>query len=88
MMMNRNKRGLALDLKKPKGQEVLKRLVKDRRCPDRELPHDTIGQVGLGYDALKAANPGLIYCEISGFGRTGPMATKVVSIWLPKACPV
>jgi crotonobetainyl-CoA:carnitine CoA-transferase CaiB-like acyl-CoA transferase len=76
MMMNRNKRGLALDLKKPKGQEALKRLV---QCADALIENyrkGTMEKFGLGYDALKAINPGLIYCEVSGFGRTGPMATQ------------
>ena len=76
MMMNRNKRGLALDLKKPKGQEVLKRMVKTADALIENYRKGTMEKFGLGYDALKAINPGLIYCEISGFGRTGPMATQ------------
>ena len=76
MMMNRNKRGLALDLKKPKGQEVLKRLVKNADALIENYRKGTMEKLGLGYDALKAINPGLIYCEISGFGRTGPMASQ------------
>jgi crotonobetainyl-CoA:carnitine CoA-transferase CaiB-like acyl-CoA transferase len=76
MMMNRNKRGLALDLKKPKGQEVLKRLVKGADALIENYRKGTMEKFGLGYEALKAINPGLIYCEISGFGRTGPMADQ------------
>ena len=74
MMMNRNKRGLALDLKKPKGQDVLKRLVKDADVLIENYRKGTMEKFGLGFDVLSAINPGLIYCEISGFGRTGPMA--------------
>ena len=76
MMMNRNKRGLALDLKKPKGQEVLKRLAKTADALIENYRKGTMEKFGLGYEALKAINPGLIYCEISGFGRTGPMADQ------------
>ena len=76
MMMNRGKRGLALDLKAPQGQEVLRRLVKDADCLIENYRHDTMEKLGLGYEALKEINPGLIYCEISGFGRTGPYATR------------
>jgi crotonobetainyl-CoA:carnitine CoA-transferase CaiB-like acyl-CoA transferase len=76
MMMNRNKRGIALDLKKPQGQEVLKRLVKTADALIENYRKGTMEKFELGYDALKGINPGLIYCEISGFGRTGPMADQ------------
>jgi crotonobetainyl-CoA:carnitine CoA-transferase CaiB-like acyl-CoA transferase len=76
MMMNRNKRGIVLDLKRPRGQEVLKRLVKDADVLIENYRHDTLDKLGLGYAALKAVNPGLIYCAISGFGRTGPYAMQ------------
>ncbi len=76
MMMNRNKRGLALDLKNPKGKDVLKRLVRDADVLIENYRYGTMEKLGLGYDVLKAENPGLIYCEISGYGRTGPLAKK------------
>src|SRR5680860_368403 len=72
MMMNRNKRGIALDLKTSEGKDVLKRLVKDADILIENYRRDTMDKLGLGYDELKKINPGLIYCEISGFGRTGP----------------
>ncbi len=72
MMMNRNKRGIALDLKNPEGREVLKRLVAKADVLIENYRHDTMQRLGLGYEDLKAINPGLIYCEISGFGRSGP----------------
>ena len=72
MMMNRNKRGIALDLKNPQGREVLKRLVAKADVLIENYRHDTMQRLGLGYETLKEINPGLIYCEISGFGRTGP----------------
>jgi crotonobetainyl-CoA:carnitine CoA-transferase CaiB-like acyl-CoA transferase len=72
MMMNRNKRGIALDLKSEGGKEVLRRLVKDADVLIENYRRDTMDKLRLGYEELKKINPGLIYCEISGFGRTGP----------------
>ncbi len=72
MMMNRNKRGIALDLKHAQGKEILKRLVARADVLIENYRHDTMQRLGLGYDVLKAVNPGLIYCEVSGFGRSGP----------------
>jgi crotonobetainyl-CoA:carnitine CoA-transferase CaiB-like acyl-CoA transferase len=74
MMMNRNKRGIALDLKQAKGQEVLKRLVKGADALIENYRKGTMEKLGVGYETLSAINPGLIYCEVSGFGRTGPLA--------------
>ncbi|MFK8084240.1 MAG: CaiB/BaiF CoA transferase family protein [Granulosicoccus sp.] len=72
MMMNRNKRGVALDLKQEEGKAVLLRLIKDADVVIENYRHDTMQRLGLDYETLKEINPGLIYCEISGFGRTGP----------------
>ncbi len=72
MMVNRNKRGIAVDLKHADGKAVLKRLLATADVVIENYRRDTMGRLGLGYETLKASNPGLIYCEISGFGRTGP----------------
>lgn len=72
MMMNRNKRGIALDLKHDDGKAVLMRLLQDADVVIENYRHDTMQRLGLDYETLKELNPGLIYCEISGFGRTGP----------------
>jgi crotonobetainyl-CoA:carnitine CoA-transferase CaiB-like acyl-CoA transferase len=76
MMMNRNKRGLAVDLKRPQGQEVLKRLARHADALIENYRKGTMEKLGVGYDVLAKLNPGLIYCEISGFGRTGPFADQ------------
>lgn len=76
MMMNRNKRGVVLDLKKPAGREALKRLARTADVLIENYRHDTLDKLGLGYEALKQINPGLIYCAVSGFGRTGPWSTQ------------
>ena len=72
MMMNRNKRSIRLDLKTKAGKAALIRLIEQADCLIENYRHDTMAKLGLGYDELKKINPGLIYCEISGFGRTGP----------------
>ena len=72
LMMNRNKRGIALDLKSDDGRAILTDLLKNADCVIENFRHDTMARLGLSYDELKAINPGLIYVEISGYGRTGP----------------
>lgn len=76
MMMNRNKRGIVVDLKNEAGKDVLRRLVKDADVLIENYRADTLPSLGLGYDDLKKVNPGLIYAAISGFGRTGPLAAS------------
>jgi crotonobetainyl-CoA:carnitine CoA-transferase CaiB-like acyl-CoA transferase len=76
MMLNRHKRGLALNLKLERGQQVLKRLVERADVLVENFRLGTMDKLGLGYDALAAINPGLIYCAITGYGRTGPYADK------------
>src|ERR1700736_5980929 len=74
MMMNRNKRGIALDLKHPAGKDVLRRLLADADVLIENYRSDTMAKLGFGYEDLRTTNPGLIYCALSGFGRTGPYA--------------
>ncbi len=76
LVLNRNKRGLALDLKHPKGVEVLKRLVAQSDVLTENYRMGTMEKLGLGYEDLKKINPGLIYATVSGYGRTGPLAQK------------
>lgn len=76
MMMNRNKRGVVINLKTDEGRSVLLRLIETADVLIENYRRDTMDKLGLGYERLKALNPGLIYCEISGFGRTGPYADR------------
>ena len=76
MMMNRNKRGVALNLKDPEAVQVLHRLLEEADVVIENYRMGTMERLGLGYDDLRAINPRLIYCEISGFGRTGPYAER------------
>lgn len=76
MMMNRNKRGIALNLKDPAAVAVLHKLLLDADVIVENYRMGTMERLGLGYDDLAKINPRLIYCEISGFGRTGPYADR------------
>jgi crotonobetainyl-CoA:carnitine CoA-transferase CaiB-like acyl-CoA transferase len=76
MAMNRNKRGIALNLKLPAAQEALKRMAVRADVLTENYRKGALERLGLGYEALRAINPGLIYCSISGYGRTGPYADK------------
>jgi crotonobetainyl-CoA:carnitine CoA-transferase CaiB-like acyl-CoA transferase len=76
LMLNRNKRGIALDLKAPAGREILMRLVRTADVLVENYRSDTMDKLGLSYDVLAAENPALIYCAITGFGRDGPLAAN------------
>ena len=76
LIMNRNKRGMALDLKHPRGREILQRLVKTADVLTENFRRGTLEKFGLGYDVLAQTNPGLIYCAVSGYGRDGPLANQ------------
>jgi crotonobetainyl-CoA:carnitine CoA-transferase CaiB-like acyl-CoA transferase len=76
MMMNRNKRGIAVNLKTEDGKGVLHRLLEDADIVTENYSRGVMERMGLGYEALKEKNPRLIYCAISGFGRTGPYADR------------
>ena len=76
LMLNRNKRGIAVDLKAPEGLEIARRLLARADVVIENYRAGVMERLGLGYDALRRENRGLIYCEISGFGRTGPFADR------------
>jgi crotonobetainyl-CoA:carnitine CoA-transferase CaiB-like acyl-CoA transferase len=70
--LNRNKRSLALDLKQPEALQVIKQLLQDYDIVLEQFRPGVMARLGLGYDALKAINPKLIYVSITGYGQTGP----------------
>ena len=72
LLFNRNKRGMALDLKAPEGVEIAKKLAARSDVVIENFRTGTMESFGLGWDTLSAINPRLIYCSISAFGRTGP----------------
>lgn len=70
--VNRNKRSLALNLKSPDGPEVLRRLAATADVLVENFRPGTLDRLGLGYEALSASNPRLIFASVSGYGQTGP----------------
>lgn len=73
---NRGKRSISLDITTPQGADVLKRLVKGTDVLLENFRPDVLDRLGVGYEALRAINPALIYCNISGFGPEGPYARR------------
>ncbi|HVE50249.1 MAG TPA: CoA transferase [Casimicrobiaceae bacterium] len=76
LVMNRNKRGIALNLKHPQGRDVLLRMVRDVDVLTENYRRGTLEKLGLAYDVLARINPGLVYCAVSGYGRDGPLGDK------------
>jgi crotonobetainyl-CoA:carnitine CoA-transferase CaiB-like acyl-CoA transferase len=71
---NRNKRGIAVDLKTAEGVQLVKRLVRGADVIVENFRTGTMEQFGLAYETLAGLNPRLVYCSVSAFGRTGPRA--------------
>jgi len=76
MMLNRGKRGIALDFRSEEGRAVVRRLVAGADVLVENFRVGTMERMGLGWDTLADLNPRLVYCQITGFGRTGPLATQ------------
>ncbi|MDP4004677.1 CaiB/BaiF CoA-transferase family protein [Methylobacterium sp. NEAU K] len=76
MMMNRGKRGISLDLKDPDGVAVLRRLLRGADALIENYRGGTMERLGIGYETLRQEFPALVYCSLSGFGRTGPYADR------------
>ncbi|MFI6028117.1 CaiB/BaiF CoA transferase family protein [Amycolatopsis magusensis] len=73
--VNRNKESLTLDIKKPRGKEILRRLLADADVFIQNLAPGAAARAGLGAEELRAEHPRLIVCEISGYGTPGPYET-------------
>ncbi|MBP6897086.1 MAG: CoA transferase [Pseudacidovorax sp.] len=73
LAQNAGKRSITVDLKKPEGKEVLRRLVRTADVLVENFRPGVMQRLGLGYDELLAENPRLVYCAISGFGQDGPL---------------
>ena len=76
LAVNRNKRSLALDLRNEEGRNVFLRLVEGADAVVENFRPGVMERLGLGYEALKALKPRLVYCTISGFGSTGPARNR------------
>lgn len=71
---NRNKRSITLNLKKPEGQDIVRRLATKSDALVENFRTGVLDRLGLGYEQLRRVNPRLVYCSISGYGSTGPYA--------------
>jgi crotonobetainyl-CoA:carnitine CoA-transferase CaiB-like acyl-CoA transferase len=76
MILNRNKRGTAINLKSDAGRSLLRRMLRTADVLIENFRPGTMERLGFGYESLRAANPGLIYCQLTGFGATGPYADR------------
>ncbi|MBI3967932.1 MAG: CoA transferase [Chloroflexi bacterium] len=74
--VNRNKRGIVLDLRQPEGVEIARRLAAGADVLIENYRPGALQRLGLGYDTLRELNPRLVYCSVSGFGSTGPYAGR------------
>lgn len=74
MTCNVNKRSLSLDLKAPEARDVVARLVRDADVVVENFKAGTMSRLGFGYEQLAALKPDLIYCAVSGYGQSGPLA--------------
>ena len=76
LSVNRNKKSLTLNMKATEGQEILRKLVTRSDVVLENFRPGTMERLGFGYDSLRRLNPRLIYCSISGFGESGPEASR------------
>lgn len=74
--INSGKQSITLNLKHARGKEIFRRMVKDADVVLENFRPGTMTRLGLDYAALKQVNPGLIYCAVSGFGQSGPLAQR------------
>lgn len=73
---NRNKRGMAIDLKQPEGRDIVYKLIEDADVFVSNIPLESLKRLGLDYSRLSAINPRLIYTHASGYGHKGPDVNK------------
>lgn len=74
--LNRSKKSLQLNLKSDEGAEIIKKLVQDYDIVIEGFRPGVMKRLGIDYETLRAINPRLIYCAITGYGQTGPYATR------------
>ena len=75
-VLNRNKRAMRLDLKQARGRETFLRLAKSADVVVESFRPGVVARLGVGYEAVSAVNPRVVYCSISGYGQSGPYAQR------------
>ena len=75
-VIDRGKRSVGVDLKSPRGVEVLRRLARSADAVVESFRPGVVDRLGVGYEALRAENPRLVYCSISGYGQDGPLRNE------------
>ncbi|MCG3186142.1 MAG: Acetyl-CoA:oxalate CoA-transferase [Rhodocyclaceae bacterium] len=76
LAVNRNKQSVAIDLKSPEGVEIVKKIAKSAQVVVESYGTGVAERLGIDYRSLREVNPSLVYCAISGYGRTGPMGQQ------------
>ncbi|MEJ8836339.1 CaiB/BaiF CoA transferase family protein [Ramlibacter sp. AN1133] len=76
MSFNRNKRSIAIDLKKPQGPQLVRRMAARADVVLESFRPGVMDRLGLGYEALRLLNPRLVFCSVSAYGQTGPWRDK------------
>jgi crotonobetainyl-CoA:carnitine CoA-transferase CaiB-like acyl-CoA transferase len=76
LALNRNKRSIRIDLKQAEGRDVLLALVREHDVVLESFRPGVLDRLGVGYAAMRAANPRIVYCAISGYGQTGPLRER------------
>jgi crotonobetainyl-CoA:carnitine CoA-transferase CaiB-like acyl-CoA transferase len=76
LAVNRNKKSICINLKRPRGGELLRRLANNADVLVENFRPGTLERLGLGYEELKKTHPEIIYCSISGYGHSGPLEEK------------
>ncbi|HMM70847.1 MAG TPA: CoA transferase, partial [Rhodocyclaceae bacterium] len=76
LAVNRNKQSVAVDLKSPEGVEIVKKIAKSAQVVVESYGTGVAERLGIDYRSLREVNPSLVYCAISGYGRTGPMGQQ------------
>src|ERR1700750_1457996 len=81
---NANKKSVTLNLKSPRGLEIVKEMLKKADITVENMAPGTIERLGLGYDVVRELNPGIIYCQVKGFGTAAPIKRNRASTLLRK----
>jgi crotonobetainyl-CoA:carnitine CoA-transferase CaiB-like acyl-CoA transferase len=76
MSFNRNKRSIAIDLKHPDGPPLVRRMAASAQVVLESFRPGVMERLGIGYEALRAVNPGIVFCSVSAYGQTGPWRDK------------